>query len=139
MQLGGTSFTTPKPPVNIELFIQRYMGYFNGFKFIGNLSPYIALLSMSYCSTAPISYPAQWMILPSIYIYVCIKINGVTSISTQNKSHTTYLYLPSIILYATYTINPPKLIHIIHLYRYVDYINILNTFNLNYLFYINIY
>ena len=33
LQLGGTSLTTLKPPVNIELFIQRYMGYFNGFKF----------------------------------------------------------------------------------------------------------
>ena len=27
---------------------------------------------------------------------------------TQNKSHTTYLYLPSIILYVTYTINKHK-------------------------------
>ena len=109
MQLGGMSFTTPKPPVNIELFNQRYMGYFNGFKFIGNLSPYIALFLISCCSTDSISNPVQWMMLPSIYMCVYEKINGVTSISTQNKSHTTYLYLPSITLYVTYTINTHKL------------------------------
>ena len=41
----------------------------------------------------------------TINICVCMKINGVTSTVTQNKSHTNYLYLPSIILYVTYTIN----------------------------------
>ena len=46
--------------------------------------------------------------------------------STQNKSHTTYLYLPSIILYVICKSNKHKFIHIIHLYRYVDYINILH-------------
>ena len=46
--------------------------------------------------------------------------------STQNKSHTTYLYLPSIILYVTYTINKHNFIHIIHLHKYVYYINILH-------------
>ena len=108
VQLGGTSFTNLKPPVNIELFICRCMGYFNGFKFTGNLSPYIALLLISHYSTASISYPVQWMILSSIYVHVCIKINGVTSIGTQNKSRTTFLYLPTIILYVTYTINKHK-------------------------------
>ena len=68
-----------------------------------------------------------------------MKINGVTSIGTQNKSHTTYLYLPSIILYVTYTINKHNFIHTTHLYKYVYYINIFYTFYLNYIFYFNIY
>ena len=75
----------------------------------GNLSPYTALLMLF--STASISNPVQWMMLQSIYVCVYKKINGVTSISTQNKSHTTYLYLPSIILYVTYTINTHKFGH----------------------------
>ena len=92
----------------------------------GNLSPYIALLLISYWSTASISNQTQWMMLPSIYMCVYEKINGVTSMRTQNKSHTTYIYLPSIILYVICTINKHKFIHIIHLYRYVDYINTLH-------------
>ena len=80
-----------------------------GLNLTGNLGPYIALLMIF--STVSISNPVQWMMLPSIYVCVYKKINGVTSISTQNKSHTTYLYLPSIILHVTYTINIHKFVH----------------------------
>ena len=119
------------------------MSYFNGFKFTGNLSPYIALLllliyCLLYCSTASISNPVQWMMLPSIYVCVYEKINGVTSISTQNKSHTTYLYLPSIILYVTHTINTHKL-YILYICMNMYITLIFYTFNLIHTYYINVY
>ena len=90
-----------------------------GLNLTGNLGPYIALLMIF--STVSIPNPVQWMMLPSIYVCVYKKINGVISISTQHKSHTTYLYLPSIILYVTYTIN----IHKFYIHRYADYTNTL--------------
>ena len=41
--MGGTSFATPKPPVNIELFIYRYIGYFNDFKIYLGILAHILL------------------------------------------------------------------------------------------------
>ena len=58
--------------------------------------------------------------------------------STRNKLHTTYLYLPSIILYVTYTSNTHKL-YILDIHMYMHITLIFYTFNLIYTYYINIY
>ena len=78
-----------------------------GLNLTGNLSPYIALLLIDFLLHCFHFKPSTVDDI-TINICVCMKINGVTSSGTQNKSHTTYLYLPSIILYVTYTINKHK-------------------------------
>ena len=145
MAIGRNSFTTPKPPVDIELFIiYRYMGYpiLIIFKFNWESKPLYCSIVDILCKLHYSYFITSTVDDISILIYMCVfmKINGVTSIGTQNKSHTTHLYLPSIIFVHKHIQSiKHKFLYILHIYINMYITSIFCTFYLNYIYYINTY
>ena len=68
-----------------------------------------------------------------ICMCVYIKINGVTSTCTQNKSHTTHLQIPSLSSVSKKIYNQHNtiifIVHIAHIYVFVYHINNINYIN----------
>ena len=116
------------------------MGYFNNFKFNLESKPICCMLYCYYFmknSTALIQRPSEVDdIIMLIYACVYIKINGVTSTCTQNKSDTTHLYLPSLtsVCKNIQTIKHNKfLLYILHIYMdmYITLIILFMSFKLS--------